>query len=138
MVEEFEDVACQICGNEQLEVISKVGQFGLPCNVVICPHDGLVFLSPRWRSEGYVDFYENEYDLYYRRKILDNESEDEKYHNIIKICERMENKNLLKGKSSVLDVGAGMGWPLLFLKNNYKQFKKFAAIEQSKYCVNNM
>jgi len=46
--ESLEKIPCAICGNEKLINISKKGHFGLPCYVSICPHDGLVFLSPRW------------------------------------------------------------------------------------------
>jgi len=129
---------CPLCGNNNLQQIAKKGQFRLPCNVSICQTDGLVFLSPRWSKERYNDFYQNEYDSFYRPAILSKESEEAKYRNIKIICSKLENQNLLKSQESVLDIGAGMGWSLQWLKSNYSHFKTFAAIESSKKCIKNL
>lgn len=134
----LESIPCPLCNNEKLQLISKKGQFGLPCNVSICPKDGLVFLCPRWSKERYNTFYQNEYDSYYRPAILSNESEEEKYRNIKIISARLEKHNLLQKRESVLDIGAGMGWSLNWLKLNYSHFNTFAAIESSKNCIANL
>lgn len=134
----LESVPCPICGNINLQQISAKGQFDIPCFVSICPSDGLVFLSPRWSKERYMHFYKHEYDSFYRPNILTKETEDEKYNNIKVVCSRLEQKNLLKKKESVLDIGAGMGWSLHWLKNQYPNFSRFSAIESSDKCISNL
>ena len=136
--EVFETIHCPICGNEELQRLSKKGQFGLPCYVSICPSDGLVFLSPRWSKERYTHFYQSEYDSYYRPSVLTTETDNQKYGNIKTICSRLENLNLIEGRKSALDIGAGMGWSLQWLKQNYPDFQRLAAIESSRYCITNV
>jgi 2-polyprenyl-3-methyl-5-hydroxy-6-metoxy-1,4-benzoquinol methylase len=134
----FEPIPCPICNTKDTELISQKGQFGLPCFVSICPFDGLVFLSPRWSKERYVRFYENEFYTYYRPADLSDKITDSHYNSIKKICGRLEQLNLLKGKESVLDIGAGMGWSLQWLKQHYAHFKRFSAIESSVRCIANL
>ena len=135
---ELESIHCPICGNEKLRRVSKKGQFGLPCYVSICPSDGLVFLSPRWPEERYKYFYQSEYDSYYRPSIFTAETDSQKYENIKTICSRLENLHLIEGRESVLDIGAGMGWSLQWLKQNYTHFQRLAAVESSKHCITNL
>ncbi len=134
----LESISCLICGNDNLQRVSKRGQFGLPCFVSICPYDGLVFLSPRWPKERYIHFYQSEYDSYYRPIVFSDETDDSKYRNIKTICSRLENLNSIRDRESVLDIGAGMGWALQWLKLNYANFKRLSAIESSKYCITNL
>jgi len=134
----FESIPCPICGNKKLEKLAEKGQFGMACHVSICPSDGLVFLNPRWSKERYDQFYQNEYDTYYRPEVFSDEPDNVKYNNIKTISSRIANLNLLDGKKSVLDAGAGMGWSLEWLKLNYPQFQKLSAIESSKYCISNL
>ena len=134
----FEPIPCPICNNKDIELLSKKGQFGLPCFVSICPNDGFVFLSPRWSKERYARFYENEFYSYYRPADLSDKISDSHYRSIKKICERLEQRNILKGKESVLDIGAGMGWSLQWLKEHYAHFKRFSAIESSTRCISNL
>lgn len=134
----LESIPCPICGNINLQKISEKGQFGIPCFVSICPSDGLVFLSPRWSKERYMHFYQYEYDSYYRPNILTSETEDEKYKNVKTVCSRLEKFNPIESKESVLDIGAGMGWSLHWIKNNYPNFRKFSAIESSDKCISNL
>ncbi len=134
----FESIPCPICGNDKLQMVSKRGQFGLPCYVSICPSDGIVFLCPRWSKERYMHFYQNEYDSYYRPIVYSDETDDSKYKNIKPICSILENLNLIGDRESVLDIGAGMGWALQWLKLNYTHFHKLSAIESSKLCITNL
>lgn len=50
------------------------------------------------------------------------------------ICSRLETHHALRDKVSVLDVGAGMGWGLEYLKQTYPALKHFTAIEASAHC----
>ena len=134
----LDSIPCPICGNDKLQTLLKRGQFGLPCYVSICPSDGLVFLSPRWTKERYMRFYQKEYDSYYRPKIFQNEADDSKYKNIKQICSRLNNLNLMLDRESILDVGAGMGWSIEWLEQNYPCFNRFSTIESSQHCINNL
>lgn len=134
----FESVPCLLCGNEHTKLLASVGQHGLPCYVTICPNDGLVFLNPRWTKDQYMHFYMHEYDFYYRPQVLDKETEEYKYGKIKEICVRLEEANLLKNRSSVFDIGSGMGWSLDWLKKKYPQFHSFFAIEPSEACIKNL
>ena len=134
----FKPISCPICNTKDTELISQKGQFGLPCFVSICPNDGLVFLSPRWSKERYMRFYENEFYSYYRPADLSDKISDSHYSSIKKICVRLEQLDLLKKRESVLDIGAGMGWSLQWLKENYAHFKRFSAIESSTHCIANL
>ncbi len=133
----FETIPCPICGNEKPISLFKKGQFGLPCYVSICPYDGLVFLSPRWSKVKYIQFYQNEYDSYYRASVFSDETDASKYRDIKTICSRLESLGLIFNRHSVLDVGAGMGWSLEWLKKNY-DFHRLVAIESSEHCITNL
>lgn len=98
----------------------------------------MVFLSPRWSKERYVYFYENEYDSYYRPTEQSDVKEGSKYTDIKEICARLEDLDLLIKRKSVLDIGAGRGWSLEWLKKNYPDIKELAAIEPSKQCIANL
>lgn len=134
----LEPIPCPICGNEDLYIISRKCQFGLPCCVSICPNDGLVFLSPRWSKERYKRFYADEFDTSYRPSVLTPTIDDPTYRNIKKICMRLDQLHLMKERESVLDIGAGMGWSLQWLKQNYPHFHTFSAIESSTRCISNL
>jgi len=134
----FEPIPCPICNNKDIELLSQKGQFGLLCFVSICPNDGLVFLRPRWSKERYISFYKNEFYSYYSPAELSDKVSESHYRRIKKICGRLEQLKLLQGKESVLDIGAGMGWSLKWLKDNYAHFKRFSAIESSTRCIANL
>lgn len=136
--EVLESIPCPICGTNKLLRVSNEGQFRLPCCVSVCPFDGLVFLSPRWSKERYIHFYQNEYDSYYRPSVLTTEIDIHKYKNIQTICSRLNALNLINGRKSVLDIGAGMGWALQWLERDYAHFERLAAIESSKQCIMNL
>ena len=135
----LENSPCPLCQNQQPHRLSDQGQFGLPCHVVICPNDGMVFLSPRWSKERYLEFYQNEYDSYYRESVLSIEEEELKYRDIKLIAYRLDDTlGLLAERTSVLDVGAGMGWSLSWLFSKYPNVKNIYAIEPSRHCITNL
>lgn len=135
MAEQLIRIQCPLCGNSTpIEIVQK-GQFGLDCCVSICPNDGLVYLNPRWSKERYHHFYQHEYDHYYRSPVTHDPNSESNYTSIKKIHQRLELNHLpLKG-GSVLDVGSGMGYSLIWLKNNIPGFTRFAAIESSEHCL---
>ena len=104
----------------------------------ICPSDGLVFLSPRWPKDRYLQFYQTEYDTYYRPEVTSEQTDDSKYRNIKQICARLKNLELVEGRTSALDVGAGMGWSLHWLQQTYPSIQRLGAIESSQHCITNL
>lgn len=131
----FVQISCPLCGNKTLQSITKVGQYRLPAHVSICANDGLVFLSPRWTDDAYQDFYQHEYDKYYRPSELTVETDEQKYNNIKRIILRIA--EYLEKTESVLDIGAGMGWSLQYLQINHPNIQYFA-IESSKHCLQSL
>lgn len=135
----IESIFCPICQKNELLEISEKGQFGHSCHVKICKNDGMVFLSPRWKKEKYDSFYESEFDKYYRPHVFDEEKySDKKYKRIIEIFKRIDDHINFKGGSSVLDVGAGMGYSLNWIQNTRTEFDSFFAIEPSEHCREKM
>ena len=130
---DFTDVPCLICGGFDTKSISHKGKFNLPTHVSICINDGLVYLNPRWTEKRYKQFYSEEYDQYHRPQIL-SPDEKGKYNSGNQIWERLKN-NQIKSFNSILDIGAGMGWTLDFIRNQVNDCKSFAAIESSDYCA---
>jgi len=132
---EMEVVACPLCESVELQRICTKGQFGLPCNVAICPDDGMVMLAPRWSRQRYQQFYRDEYDTYYRPAVLTDESDESKFKNVKLIFSRLENLSLLGNLKSALDIGAGMGWSLQWIKRNHPSIQDLAAIESSEHYI---
>jgi len=130
---DFTDVPCLICGGFDTKSISHKGKFGLPAHVSICINDGLIYLNPRWTEKRYQQFYSDEYDQYHRPQVL-SPDEEGKYNRAGQIWERLKN-NKIGSLNSVLDIGAGMGWTLDFIRNQVNDCKSFAAIESSEYCA---
>ncbi|MGB1103628.1 MAG: hypothetical protein ACPG21_08370 [Crocinitomicaceae bacterium] len=42
-----EKVNCNLCGEDDTDLLSTVGQHGIPINLVICKNCGLGYLNPR-------------------------------------------------------------------------------------------
>jgi 2-polyprenyl-3-methyl-5-hydroxy-6-metoxy-1,4-benzoquinol methylase len=49
----YQPVACILCGSTETQAVARKGMFGWETYVSICPHDGLVFLNPRWTKADY-------------------------------------------------------------------------------------
>ncbi|GGO73854.1 class I SAM-dependent methyltransferase [Bowmanella pacifica] len=132
------DVNCPLCGNCSPKRITQKGQFSLTCNVSICENDGLVYLTPRWSKPKYNQFYREEYDNYYRSSR--SKEDEKKVHSkcIELIMQRLSSIQVGQAQKSVLDIGAGMGYSLSWLKENYKNFEVYAAIEPSSECKKNI
>jgi len=104
----LESVPCNICGSNNHHAVSSKGKNGLPTNVVLCKNCGLGYLNPRWNAESYMSFYRDEYDHYYRPKILKSETYDPSETNHIE--QRMRNfGHFPESINSILSVGSGEG-----------------------------
>lgn len=132
MNEKFENINCNLCGENDTVALAKKGQFNLPANVVICRNCGLTYLNPRWTKSTYFDFYTNHYDKYYRPDI---KKISVKKDDVNAIYERFTKAGLLdKPVKHMLDIGSGSGLNLDFFKLKYPK-ANFYAIEPSDTAV---
>ena len=126
----FEKTACLVCEADDYLPYSTKGQFGLPCNVVICKNCGFSYLNPRWTKERYHTFYSKEYDTYYRPEVLKKNYKTDPYKAIKDIISRADSIfDFKKENISILDVGTGMGDSLIYLKNEINKTASYFAIE---------
>lgn len=125
-----ETIDCLICHSSNLETITRKGQFNIPINVCICTDCGLTFLNPRWDESAYLDFYQNEYDRYYRSGPAG--STQQLKYTYVPVIKRLEN---LVGKTAkfdkILDIGSGDGTQLSSFMDENKG-NHYYAIEPSK------
>jgi len=128
--EDFETSDCIVCGADDTDKISERGQFGLPAHVVICRQCGLTYLNPRWNEVRLMNFYENEYDSYYRPD-MNVATENSLY---LPVYERLKAQDVqLENTRNILDIGSGEGNNLKYLMEKLPQ-AEYYAIEPSKAC----
>lgn len=122
---EFERVNCNLCNYDNYQKISDRGKFGLPTHVVICKNCGLSYLNPRWTRDSYLQFYQKEYDKYYRPQIIKGNSLLKEQNNQIEI--RLKRLNLFpKSAERILDIGSGVGTNLFHFKSLFPESKLYA------------
>ena len=133
---ELEKAACLLCGSSDLYSIYKNNSIETPINIVACPNDGLVFLSPRWKRESYSIYYKSQYDLNYRPHVFNAETNSRDDKNIELIYARTN--GYFQDINSILDIGAGMGSGLQFLSDKCSKKVRISAIESSLQCRKNL
>jgi len=57
----MDDVACNLCGGRDTDVLATTERFGSDATTVICRRCGLMYINPRWASAAYARFYEEDY-----------------------------------------------------------------------------
>lgn len=136
---QFEQINCLICKSTAFLRYSNRGQFGLPTHVVICKNCGFSYLNPRWTKERYNYFYTVEYDNFYRPEVKKSNYQYDKYTSIKTILKRLDSLGLKpENPTNILDIGAGMGDALIYLKENIYTSSNYYAIEPSKHCGENL
>ena len=107
---DLEVIPCAICQEvTPTKELAKVGMFGWPTHVSICKQCGLVYLTPRWTRERYIQYYTREYEGDYRE---DREKSEETEQRKIRQAWPRIAPNLPKNPAAVLDIGCGLGWAL--------------------------
>lgn len=136
----WEAVRCHLCGGRMplapliVEGAPLVhGQFGYVVHPVLCGC-GLVFLNPRWSKKDFTVFYENYYDDLYRLEIKPDYGPAGVRKNMETVWRRAGHHIQPRHPRRVLDVGAGSGYGLNFLREQMPE-AKFFAIEASPECV---
>jgi len=125
MVKQFEKINCAICGADNTQKISEKGQFDLPINLVLCKDCGLGYLNPRWDRAAYLEFYQKEYDMYYRSELTSNFRLSSKADNPI-LSRLTKWKHLPSNVENLLDIGSGAGQNLIDFKQQYPSANLFA------------
>lgn len=57
----LEAIPCNLCRGKDAELLASTERFGTPATTVICRGCGLIYLNPRWTSDSYARFYEEDY-----------------------------------------------------------------------------
>lgn len=108
---------CPICNKSSKSIFKIIDKFNILIYISLCPNDGLIFLNPRWTNEQYKLYYKTEYDHMKRKEIFKKIKPNKKsfkhgksiYKNI---------KSFHKPKT-ILDIGAGNGYILDFLRDKF-------------------
>ncbi len=130
-------VPCILCKEDRTQRVSRGATFlGFPIQVVICLNDGLVYLNPRWTKARYDQFYSTEYDQWCRPQASEQRARWE-VAAAQQIWHRVR-RHHFEEIESVLDIGAGEGWSLRFLKDQTCGDVDLAAIEASEVCARNI
>ena len=128
-------ISCLICGSDhaQFLCLSRTQRVpSLKTPISICRDCGFVYINPRWTREQYDEVM----DRWYPHKfILDpptDPSEDKRFVKWIKMDERIA-PYYPNGVRNLLDVGAGQGWCIEYLKRKCTEMNAFA-IERWEPC----
>jgi len=138
-MQDFEEAQCPICQSRDYEIITNKSMFEIFVNFSLCKSCGFGYLNPRWTSKRYMQYYTEEYDNHYRIPELSGKAKFwAKYNGIVEIIERLKfHETMPENVSNILDIGAGMGWYLEYLKKNKFENASLWAIEPSKGCQEN-
>ncbi|NKB25538.1 MAG: methyltransferase domain-containing protein [Kiritimatiellae bacterium] len=134
----FENVPCVLCGQENSQLLETKGRDGLSTYVSICLNDGLVYLNPRWPKERYASFYKEAYYRCHRPEALGAKTEKLRYGPVKEMWDRLSEFNGIQPINAVLDIGAGMGWSLDFIRERTSSSVLLAAIEPSAQCAQHL
>lgn len=122
---------CPICHNKVDPIFKIKDRFNIILYISICKNDGLIFLNPRWSNEQYDRYYLEGYDKMKRKQIFEKVKDNRKlYKRGRSIYKRV--KSFCRSPKSILDVGAGNGYILDFLRDVFKTESFF--IEPSIEC----
>lgn len=108
------EVPCSLCGRSDTTRLSSRGQNNDPANVVLCQHDGFVYLSPRMDAAGYAAYYAQSYEEEYRV-----EHGDDTIRPVYRLVTDRLAPHLSDAPSTALSVGAGLGSILHLLKDQH-------------------
>lgn len=132
MTNELITYNCTVCNSSSFDNISSEGMHGFPTYVSICNLCGLVQLNPRWSETIYREFYENKFDEFYRESSFNPKK-------IETILYRMKKHSFhLHSPENILDIGAGRGDALVYLRNYVYPESRYFAIEPSFKCSSHL
>ena len=118
-----ESVPCNFCKSNDLEILAREGQDGLPLTTVICKKCGLIFINPRMTSYWYGRYYQEEY----RAKTIGHDA-GRGTPDSVRLFSQMERhgeemamqmKGSFKG-GTILEVGSSLGGVLAGIKKVLK------------------
>lgn len=110
---------CPVCDCITHPLFSMKDRFNILLYISVCPNDGLIFLNPRWTIKQYEKYYTKGYDHMKRKQIFQDIKPTRKmYKHGRSIYKRV--KKYCRHPESILDIGAGNGYTLDFLRDVYK------------------
>ena len=107
-VQTIATVPCELCENQNVEIVATQDRDASPLQVVLCPQCGLVWNDPRPSAEALAAYYREEYRQDYKGTL-----EPKPRHTLraarvaVERCRQLRD-NLPRGEA-VLDLGAGGG-----------------------------
>lgn len=129
-------VSCPLCSELQSTKLLSMGHKLFPVLVSICNHCGFVFQNPRFTKERWVEYYTSgDYDKYERPLPSLVENNNDPHKNAKEIFKRIEN---LPRAKNILEIGAGNGDIISYLKKMDMHAANYLAIEPSKSCQLNL
>lgn len=115
----YSKFSCPICHDNIKPTFKMKDRFDVTLYISICRNDGLIFLNPRWSDDQYKKYYKREYDKVKRKDIFKDIKINRKmFKHGRSIYKRV--KSFCRKPKSILDIGAGNGYALDFLKDVYK------------------
>lgn len=134
---------CDVCGSDDFETLARCRSAILPyytAPVSICRDCGFITVRPRPSSADYKEINDRWYPFKFAmNQSLDGE-DDKKFRKWRVMWDRIK-KYYPQGPNSLLDIGAGQGWAIEFIKNMFSETRA-VAIEQWKpsqdYIVNQL
>jgi SAM-dependent methyltransferase len=99
-------IPCNLCGGEDVSVLSNISRSGKPLRTVICKACGLAWSDPRPHDAR--QFYEEEYRVAYKRTYAPKPKHVLRAGNVA-LSRYAKIAQLLSGSKAILDVGTGGG-----------------------------
>ena len=132
--EDYEYVNCYCEPTNYVDVkLSEIDRYGLNCSNVLCLKCGLIRINPRWRDKRYEYFYKFQYRNLYNqihkskeqffRETIESKRVRELNKRTLSVYSKLINKNDINITSAprVVEIGAGGGWNLIGLPNDWKK-----------------
>ena len=125
-------VSCPLCDERESTKLLSMGHKLFPVLISICNQCGFVFQNPRFIKEAWINYYTSgDYDRYERPLPSLAGSNNDPFKNAKEIAKRLES---LPQPINILEIGAGRGDIITYLKKINMKAINYMAIEPSKTC----
>lgn len=124
---DYETLGCPCGAPGPDTLVSEIDRYGLPARNVVCQVCGLVRLTPRWRQDRYLRFYQTEYrPLYdssalsrseYATWVAGSPAARDRTAWILDVWRRRSGS----GPARIVEIGAGGGWNLAGLPREWER-----------------
>jgi SAM-dependent methyltransferase len=126
-------INCPLCDHGSSKRFFSLGNRLFPLNISMCRECGFVFQNPRFSEEKWEEYHKSDHDTYHRPLPLPGRPAKEPEANAKVIEERLLRVTDIRDRS-VLDIGAGAGDMLNYLRRKNSGRLVPLAIEPSNAC----